>query len=423
MVVEPISTFFRLRSTGRRKSEKHNNKSELKTNTAWRVLPEVALMLLVQANAAHSQGLLSAMEREVADIVKSVKPSVVTVRAVKAPASGSASGLLGLFGDRRSREQEIIVGSGLLVSSDGFVLTKGTVVRNADRIEVDIADDATYPAELLTADSASGPAVLKIHVNGLRPARIGIASDLVAGSWVTVIGNALGVPQAVSVGVVSAIPSEGSMQISANVDPGSNGSPVFDTKGHAVGMIAGRVGIEQNEIQNGGLFTNTALAYSLSEFLPFVRSVAEEYYKSHGWLGVTVVADGKDAEPRILTVVEDGPAHKAGLQVGDIIKKFGAHTVNSHTLLSELVCQTKPDEEVVVVVSRLDQEISMNVRISPKIPLALAELKTWGTTSPPDINQIQLQQEKIAPESKWLHHRINALEKELRVLKSLYEKR
>ncbi|MDL1878378.1 PDZ domain-containing protein [Cytophagia bacterium CHB2] len=386
------------------------------------MLRGVALLLLVQANAALPQGLLSAMEREIADIVKSVKPSVVTVRALKVSAGSGAGGLLGIFGDRRSREQEIIVGSGLLVSSDGFVLTKESVVRNADRIEVDIADDATYPAELVTADSINGPAVLKIHVNGLRPARIGIASDLDAGSWVTVIGNALGVPQAVSVGIVSAIPSEGGMQISANVDPGSNGSPVFDTKGHAVGMIAGRVGIAQSEIHNGGLFTNTALAYSLSEFLPFVRSVAKKYYDSHGWLGVTVVADGKDAAPRILTIVEGGPAHKAGLQVGDIIKKFGAHTVDSHTLLSELVCQAKPDEDVLIVISRLDQEINMNVRLGPKIPLALTELKTWGTTSPPDENEMQIQKEQLTPEPKWLHHRINALEKELRVLKSLYQK-
>lgn len=379
------------------------------------------MLFLVQAQAAQSQGLLSAIEREIAGIVKSAKPSVVTVRALKAPAS-SGGGLFGIFGERRSQEQEIIVGSGLLISSDGFVLTKESVVRNADRIEVDIADDATYPAELVKTDSLSGPAVLKIHVNSLRPARIGIASDLDAGSWVTVIGNAMGVPQAVSVGVVRAIQSDGGMQISANVDPGSNGSPVFDTRGHAVGMIAGRVGIEQSDMPDGGLFSSTALAYSLSELLPFLRTAAEEYYNTHGWLGVTVVTDGKDAKPRILTIVEDGPAHKAGLQVGDIIKKFGMHTVDSHTLLSELVCQTKPDEDVMVVVSRLDQEISLNVRLSPKIPLALTELKTWGATNPADENDMQRQMEKVAPEPKWLHHRINVLEKELRVLKSLYQK-
>lgn len=386
------------------------------------MLRGVALLVLACANAAQSQGLLSAMEREIAGIVKSVKPSVVTVRALKMSASSGSGGLLGIFGDRRPQEQEIIVGSGLLVSSDGFVLTKESVVRNADRIEVDMAGEATYKAELVNTNSAGGPAVLKIHANGLRPARIGAASDLDAGSWVTVIGNAMGVPQAVSVGVVRAIQPDSGMQISANVDPGSNGSPVFDTNGHAVGMIAGRVGIEQSDMPEGGLFSNTALAYSLSKFLPFVRSVAEEYYKSHGWLGVTVVADGKDAEPRILTIVEDSPAHKAGLQVGDIIKKFGAQTVTSHTLLSELVCQTKPDENVVVVVSRLDQEISMTVRISPKIPLALAELKTWDTTNPADENDMQFPKEQIAPEPKWLHHRINALEKELRMLKSLYQK-
>lgn len=378
-------------------------------------------MFLAQAQVVQPQSLLSAIEREIADIVKSVKPTVVTVTALKATDDGGSSGLLNIFGNRR-REQEIVVGTGLLASSDGFVLTKETVVRDADRIEVTMAGDITYLAELVQADSTLGAAVLKINVNGLRSACIGTASDLNAGSWVTVIGNAMGVPQAVSMGVVRAIQPDGGMQISANVDPGSNGSPVFDAKGHAVGMIAGRVGIDQNGTQESGLFSNTALAYSLSELLPFVRSAAEGYYASRGWLGVTVVTDGKNAEPRILTIVEDGPAHKAGLQVGDIIKKFAAHTVDSRTRLSELVCGTQPGEEVKIVVSRLDTEISMIVRLSPKIPLALSELKVWSTSGLPDEDLDQLQKEKTAVEPVWLHQRIDALEKELRVLKSLYQK-
>lgn len=420
MVVEPILTRCWLRSAGGRQSVLQKN---TRLHAGWQAAGLGLLVLCCQAGALQAQSLLSALEREIADIVNSAKPSVVTVTALKAPSS-SGSRLFEMFGDRREAAKELVVGSGLIVSSDGFVLTKESVVRAADYIDVAMDDGATYRAELVRVDSARGVAIVKIHATGLTPARIGLASDLNAGSWVAVIGNALGVPQAVSVGVVRAIQADGGLHITANVDPGSNGSPVFDTQGRAVGMVAGRVGLEEASAQNGNFFSNTALVYALSEILPAVRAAAEHYYATHGWLGITVVTDGEQTWPRILTIVPDGPAQQAGLQVGDIIRKFSGQTVDSLTSLSTLVAATLPGEEVELEVVRQEKFSRVTVRLGTRIPIALSELRVPISGEPALETQPRWPPgESMRPEPAWLQQRINALEKELRALKNLYQKK
>ncbi|MDZ7309418.1 MAG: S1C family serine protease [candidate division KSB1 bacterium] len=417
MVVEPTLTLCWLRSASGRRSALPKS---TRPHAMWQAGLGV-ILLCCHAGGVQGQSLLSALESEIAGIVTSAKPSVVTITALKAPSDGG-SRLLEMFADRRAAAKELVVGSGLIISSDGFVLTKESVVRAADYIDVAMDDGATYRAELVRADSARGIAIVKIHATGLKPARIGLASDLRAGSWVTVIGNALGVPQAVSVGVVRAIQADGSLHITANVDPGSNGSPVFDAQGRAVGMVAGRVGIDAANAQNGNFFSNTALVYALSALLPAVRTAAEQYYATHGWLGITVVTDGGQTWPRILTIVPDGPAQHAGLQVGDLIRKFAGQMVDSLTSLSTLVAATPPGEEVELEVVRQEKSFRVKVRLGTRIPIALSELRLPAAESTVETESGLQPGESARPEPAWLRQRLNALEKELRALKNLYQK-
>ena len=384
----------------------------------------LALLILGSAaGEAGAQSVLTALEQEIASLIRQARPSVVTVLTVM-ESRESGGGLFRLFGARKEAKREVKVGTGLILSSDGFVLTKESVVRDASRVEISLDDGSLYAAELVAQDSAHGVALLKIQASDLKPARIGSDESLHAGSWIAVIGNALGVPQAVSVGVVSAMQSDRRIQISATVDPGSNGSPVFDTQADAIGMVIGRIGLEP-EASSSSFLGNTVLVQSLDELLPFVRTAIASYYAEHGWIGIKVImeADKDDGQPqpRILQVMEASPAWQAGLQEGDILLEFAGKRVSSPAALGELVSAAKPGQEVRVKIKRLEQEHAFNVRIGRRAAVALGEL-------------ISHREEQIAPaeslpgmffkketprfEPGSLEHRLEVLERELKMLQN-----
>jgi serine protease Do len=245
-----------------------------------------------------------------------------------------------------------------------------------------------------------------------------------AGSWVTVIGNALGMPQAVSVGVVSVVHGNGALQISANVDPGSNGSPVFDAEGNAFGIVTGRVGLHPDGTIPENYFSCTAAVYPLALCLPQLRESIRQYYETRGWLGVTVVADSKDQRlPKVLSIVKDSPAERAGMQVGDVITHFTGQPIEAFTKLPEMVAACKPGSSENLRVIRGDSVIDCIVPIGPQIPVALAELlpATAEEKNHVEYGKPALQ-EKFKLENLMLYQRLQALEKEMQYLRSLQQK-
>jgi S1-C subfamily serine protease len=387
----------------------------------------VALLSLFTGNVL-SQTLLAALEQEMRNLVNVAKPSVVTIVTTTVWGEKKDSGgLFGLFGERDSDSHQFKIGSGLIVSSDGFIVTKESVLRDAIRIEVTLANKQSFPAEMVALDSLSEIAVLKANVENLSPVRIGATASLQPGSWVTVIGNALGMPQAVSVGVVSAIHANGVFQISANVDPGSNGSPVFNAQGKAIGIVSGRMGIDKSSIATEAYFSGTALVYPLAPRLEHLRKIIRNYYETHGWLGVTVVADpGHQKRPKVLNLVQNGPAERAGIQIGDVITHFADQPIVSFTNLREMVAARRPGEKANLVVVRQDSALKFNVQIGQQTPIALTELQLA-----PDEDMKAAEINSGKPPAPWqskfetlqIQQRIQALEKELRLLRSLQQKR
>ncbi len=358
-------------------------------------------------------------------MVKLAKPTVVTViNITKAAAGKPGGGLFEFFRDRQTAENKVKVGTGLIISSDGFIVTKESVIRNAERIELSLDDGSLYPAEWVMQDSARGIALLKILGHGLPNATIGMKNDISAGSWITVIGNSLGVPHAVSVGVISAVQPDGMMQISANVDPGSNGSPVFNVKAEAIGIVAGRISVTEKENEHEHYFGSTALVYSLAELMPFIQDAIRSYYSKVGWIGVTVLADSSSGgHPRVLNLHEQGPGHQAGLQVGDVITHFNDYPVTSSNRLRELVMEVQPGQEAPVKVLRVHQELVLRVRVSQKTPIALQELAAHteiesAFMAPPPTS---LPKGEPGTDSLWLQRRLDALEKEIRTLQYYYQ--
>lgn len=370
----------------------------------------------------RAQSVISALEEELSALVQTAKPAVVTVLATKKSAENK--GLFDIFSERKEAERELKVGTGLIISSDGFLLTKESILRDAGYVDVALVNDASHRVEWMQQDSASGIALLKISATNLQPARFSMKESLRAGSWVTVIGNSLGVPHAVSIGVVSAIQPDGLVQISANVDPGSNGSPIFDAHAHAVGLVMGRVGLELAAPNANKFFSNTALILPFEDVLSFVRAALVRYYAEHGWIGVTVVNNpAGQSRPRILQLTENGPGHKAGLQVGDTITHFDGQEVDSPSTLGKLVNQVRPNDVVAIKVLRGEQELILDVRIAAKTATALIEL-----------NLIERVTKDLPPQNFWktpaprnepqllLERRLNALEKEIQDLRNAYKR-
>lgn len=382
-----------------------------------------ATLFSLWANSAAAQSLLTALEQDMRHLVQVAKPSVVTIMAATAHVKKEGGGLLGLFRGRESDMPEVKVGSGLIVSSDGFIVTKESVVRDANHIEIVLVDGESLRAELVALDSLSNVAVLKANGDNLAPARLSAAESVQAGSWVAVIGNALGMPQAVSVGVVSAIHESGVIQISANVDPGSNGSPIFNAEGKAVGIVSGRMGLDPDGNIPENFFSCTALVYPLALCLPRLREIISHYYETRGWLGVRVVADAKEQGlPRVLSLVKDSPAERVGIQVGDVITHFTGQSIESFAKLPEMVAACRPGASENLRVVRGDSVINFNVQIGQQAPVALAELQTAPETVVDSDDSKPSIQGNFKLENLLIHRRIQALEKELQYLRSLQQK-
>ena len=369
------------------------------------------LLLLGVTTDGRAQGLLTAFESEIGALIQAAQPSVVTVLAKKEGAENKS--LFNFFSERAAAENEFSVGTGLIISSDGFLLTKDSIIRNSASVDVALDNHTSYRVEWMARDSTRGIALLKVSAQNLRPARFSMADALHAGSLVTVIGNALGVPHAVSIGFVGAIQPDGLLQISANVDPGSNGSPVFDAHAHAVGIVMGRVGFEALGASANSYFSNTALVHPFVDLLPFLRASIEQYYAQHGWIGITVIMDATSSgHPRILRLVENGPGHKSGLQVGDTITHFNGQKVDSPRTLGLYVNQVKPETRVPIKVRRLTQELTFEIHIAAKVRVALQELDHTASTRPEFPRELTPQPWKISPPSpESPQNRSNQLEK------------
>jgi S1-C subfamily serine protease len=377
--------------------------------------------LLINDGAA--QTVLTALEQEMRDLVQVAKPSVVTILAATAKTKKEGGGLFGLFRSREVETPEVKVGSGLIVSSDGFIVTKESVVREANPIEIILVDGQSLRAELVALDSLSEVAVLKVSGDKFAPARLGGIESVQAGSWITVIGNALGMPQAVSVGVVSAVHENGVIQITANVDPGSNGSPIFNAEGKAVGIVSGRMGLGPGSAIPENYFGCTALVYPLALCLPQLREIIRHYYETRGWLGVRVVADSKDQRrPKVLSLVKDSPAERVGIQVGDVITHFTGQSIESFMKLPEMVAACRPGANENLRVVRGDSVINFNVQIGQQALVALAELQTAPEAGTNANSRKPVMQEKYKLENLLIHQRIQALERELQNLRSLQQK-
>jgi len=280
------------------------------------------------------------------------------------------------FGDEngpRFRDNASL-GSGFIISGDGYILTNGHVVAEADEIVVRLHDRRQYEAELVGVDDRSDIALLKVEAETRLPAvTMGNPAELQVGEWVLAIGSPFGFDHSVTAGIVSAkgrsLPSENYVpfiQTDVAINPGNSGGPLFNLDGEVVGI-------------NAQIVSRTGGFMGLSFAIPIdvARNVAEQLRTkgevTRGWLGVMIQEVTRDLAESfgmdrahgalVARVLPDSPAAKAGLEVGDVIVEFNGREVPRSSALPPMVGRTRVGELARVTVVRDGRELTLRVSI------------------------------------------------------------
>lgn len=284
----------------------------------------------------------------------------------------------------QTRKTNESLGSGFIIDSDGYVVTNHHVIRDADEIIVRLKDRRELKATVVGSDARSDIALLKVEADNLPVVKIGSSSNLKVGSWVMAIGSPFGFDHSVSVGVISALgrtlPSENYVpfiQTDVAINPGNSGGPLFNLDGEVIGI-------------NSQIYSRTGGFMGLSFAIPIdvAKNIVEQFkqtgHAKWGWLGVLIQDVNKELAESfgmkkpmgavVLRVLDDTPAKKAGIKVGDVITHFGKNTITRSSDLPLAVGQASIGSRVKVRVIRDGKQKRLNVKIE-ELPAeeALAE--------------------------------------------------
>jgi len=269
-------------------------------------------------------------------------------------------------------------GSGIIISSDGYILTNNHVVADADTLDVKLIDGTTLKAEPVGTDPLTELALIKVDATGLKPAKLGNSDDVEVGDWVLAIGNPFGLENTVTQGIISAKGRSGVhiaefadfIQTTAFINPGNSGGPLVDLDGEVIG-------INTWIITDGGQgFIGIGFAVPVNMAKYVIDSLIENGKVTRGWLGVVIqeltpgLAESfglKNAEGVLLgDVVPDGPADNGGLQPGDVIIKYRGQPVRRPSELQLKVAETKPGTKADIRAIRDGKTINIGVKIAER---------------------------------------------------------
>lgn len=266
------------------------------------------------------------------------------------------------------------LGSGFIISEDGYVISNYHVVREADEVIVRMSDRKEYVAEIVGTDPRSDIAVLKIESDTPLPTlKLGKSSQLEVGEWVLAIGSPFGFDHSVTAGIVSAkgrsLPNENYVpfiQTDVAINPGNSGGPLFNLDGEVVGVNS------QIYSRTGG-FMGLSFAIPIDVVLNVYQQLKDKGSVSRGWLGVLIqdvdraLAESfKMEKPHgalVSKVLDDSPAAKAGIQVGDVVVTFNGITVSTSSALPPLVGTAIIGEKTPVEVIREGKRKTLTVVI------------------------------------------------------------
>lgn len=298
------------------------------------------------------------------------------------------------------------LGSGFLISSDGFILTNHHVVADASRIIVRLQDGSEKEASLIGSDPRSDLALLQIDGKGLPKVKIGSSEGLKVGEWVLAIGAPFGFESTVTAGIVSAkgrsLPSENYVpfiQTDVAINPGNSGGPLFNLDGEVIG-------INSQIVSRSGGFMGLSFAIPIDMAMEVVAQLKDKGRVSRGWLGVLIqpvdreLAESfgldKPAGALVSQVMADSPAEKAGFQVGDVVVQFNGKEIGHSGQLPQVVGLLAPGTRAEAVVMRDGERKTLKVTVE-ELPEDLAG-QPAGSPSVPGAATLGLRVEELSKE-------------------------
>ena len=313
-----------------------------------------------EAQVAEDLRYAGSLSRAFQHAAQHVEPSVVHIT------TSSKRYVRDFFGGVRERQSSGL-GSGLIVSEDGYILTNNHVVQGATELMVKLADGRSVPAELIGGDSLRDIAVVRIAATGLTPANFGESKGLEVGEWVLAVGSPFGFDQTVTAGIVSAKgrglgivneeykDAEEFIQTDAAINPGNSGGPLINLEGDVVGI-------------NSAIFSRSGGSVGLGFSIPI--ELAQAVYQNiisgagmdFGWLGVEFDENGDGV--RVARVLEDSPAAAAGLRAGDEIKAYQGRQIADWNQLTRSIQFTPPGSEAELEVVRNGRPVELVAKVS-----------------------------------------------------------
>lgn len=268
------------------------------------------------------------------------------------------------------------LGSGFIISEDGYILTNNHVVEDAEEILVRFSDRRELAAELIGADKRSDLALLKVEAEDLPRVRLGKSDELQVGAWVLAIGSPFGFDYSVTVGIVSAkgrsLPTEENenyvpfIQTDVAINPGNSGGPLFNLDGEVVG-------INSQIYSRSGSFVGVSFAIPIDVAMEVADQLKANGRVSRGWLGVVIqevsreLAEGFGLDrphgALISEVLPDSPAEQGGLRTGDIITEFNGNAIDRSFELPHLVGRTQAESAAELTVVREGEQRKLQVQV------------------------------------------------------------
>ena len=345
-----------------------------------------ALLFAIMINAVLSPVWANDRPQSFADLAEALTPSVVNIststlvnrdgdNSLQFPPGSPFEDFFEEFQDRDNPRTAQALGSGFIVSTDGYVVTNNHVIDGADAIRVTLYNDRSFDAELIGRDAKTDIAVLKIEPEDevLQPVAFGDSDQMRVGDWVLAIGNPFGLGGSVTAGIISARgrdigtgPYDDFIQTDASINRGNSGGPLFNLDGEVIGINTAIFS------QSGGsVGIGFAIAANLASNV--VDQLSEYGQTRRGWLGVFIqeitpeIAENFGLENEngalVSSVHKEGPAETAGIKAGDVVIAFNGKPIEEMRSLPRIVAESPIGKPIDMVVMRDGKKITLSVTL------------------------------------------------------------
>jgi serine protease Do len=344
--------------------------------------------------------------RAFSDIVNAVSPVVVNISTTKVirreggPFDDPFFDFFSPFNDFNmpKKWKEKSLGSGVIVSPEGYIITNNHVIEKADEIKVTLVDRRTFKGRLVGADPKTDIAIIRIDAGNLPTLTWGDSDSLQVGEFVLAVGSPYGLSNTVTMGIISAVGRanvgiadyEDFIQTDAAINPGNSGGPLVNIKGEMIGI-------------NTAIFSRTGGYQGIGFAVPsnMVRLVIDQLIEKgkvvRGWIGVTIqelspelaheFGIKKSKGALVSDVAKDSPAGRAGIKRGDIIIEFNGKEVKDVSSLRNMVAQSKAGNEISLKIYRAQKEFVVKVVIV-ELPREVAEVAPEHSAPDPELKML-----------------------------------